>query len=56
MATFSFKTIQKIPTDLETAWSFFSDAGNLQAITPRNLGINHPVGSNRCENVPRADH
>ena len=39
MATFSFKTVQKIPTDLETAWSFFSDAGNLQAITPQNLGF-----------------
>ncbi len=39
MATFSFKTVQKIPTDLETAWSFFSDAGNLQAITPENLGF-----------------
>jgi ligand-binding SRPBCC domain-containing protein len=37
MATFSFKTVQKIPTDMETAWSFFSDPGNLQTITPRNL-------------------
>ena len=39
MATFCLKTIQKIPTDLETAWSFFSDADNLQAITPENLGF-----------------
>ena len=39
MATFFLKTVQKIPTDLETAWSFFSDAGNLQAITPRNMGF-----------------
>lgn len=39
MATFSLKTIQRIPTDLETAWSFFSDAGNLQAITPGDLGF-----------------
>src|SRR5664279_2814452 len=39
MATYSLKTVQKIPTDLETAWSFFSDAGNLQAITPKNLGF-----------------
>ena len=39
MATFCLKTIQKIHTDLETAWSFFSDADNLQAITPENLGF-----------------
>jgi len=39
MATFSLKTVQKIPTDLEKAWSFFSDATNLQAITPGNLGF-----------------
>jgi len=37
MATFYLKFIQKIPTSLETAWSFFSDAGNLQTITPLNL-------------------
>ena len=39
MATSSLKTVQKIPTDLENAWSFFSDATNLQAITPANLGF-----------------
>jgi ligand-binding SRPBCC domain-containing protein len=39
MATFSLKTVQKIPTNLETVWSFFSDATKLQDITPRNLGF-----------------
>jgi ligand-binding SRPBCC domain-containing protein len=39
MATFILKTVQKIPTDLEKAWSFFSDAANLQAITPQNLSF-----------------
>src|SRR4051794_36786302 len=37
MATFSFKTVQKIPTDLQTAWSFFSDPGNLRSITPPEM-------------------
>lgn len=39
MATFSLKTVQRIPTDLETAWSFFSDPRNLQAITPAHLAF-----------------
>ncbi len=39
MATFSLITVQKIPTSMENAWSFFSDATNLQAITPQNLGF-----------------
>jgi len=39
MATFSFRTVQKIPTDLTKAWSFFSDPSKLQAITPENLGF-----------------
>ncbi len=39
MATFTLKTIQSIPTDLEAAWSFFSDPANLQVITPSNLGF-----------------
>jgi ligand-binding SRPBCC domain-containing protein len=39
MATFSLKTVQKIPVPIETAWDFFSNPANLQAITPKNLGF-----------------
>ena len=39
MRTFTLKTIQRIPTDLKSAWSFFSDPANLQAITPPDLGF-----------------
>jgi ligand-binding SRPBCC domain-containing protein len=39
MATFSMKTVQKIPVDIETAWEFFSSPANLQKITPNNLGF-----------------
>jgi len=39
MATYSLKTVQKIPVDLDTAWAFFSNPANLQAITPENLGF-----------------
>lgn len=39
MATFSIKTVQLIPVDIETAWKFFSNPANLQAITPKNLGF-----------------
>ncbi|TWI85237.1 ligand-binding SRPBCC domain-containing protein [Lacibacter cauensis] len=39
MATFSLKTVQKIPVDIDTAWEFFSNPANLQAITPKNLGF-----------------
>jgi ligand-binding SRPBCC domain-containing protein len=39
MATFSLKTVQKIPVSIETAWDFFSNPANLQAITPSNLGF-----------------
>ncbi len=39
MATYSLKTVQKIPVDLDTAWAFFSNPANLQAITPGNLGF-----------------
>ncbi len=37
---YSIKTVQVIPTDLETAWDFFSSPANLQAITPANMGFN----------------
>ncbi|MES2848203.1 MAG: SRPBCC family protein [Bacteroidota bacterium] len=36
---YSFKTIQLIPTDINTAWDFFSNPNNLAAITPNNLGF-----------------
>jgi ligand-binding SRPBCC domain-containing protein len=39
MATFSLKTVQKIPVDIDTAWEFFSNPANLQKITPGNLGF-----------------
>lgn len=39
MATFSLKTVQKIPVDIDAAWEFFSNPANLQAITPDNLGF-----------------
>ena len=39
MATFSLKTVQCIPVDLEIAWEFFSSPANLKTITPDNLGF-----------------
>jgi ligand-binding SRPBCC domain-containing protein len=39
MSTFSLRTVQNIPTDMENAWSFFTDATKLQTITPGNLGF-----------------
>ncbi len=36
---YSFKTIQLIPTDIKTAWDFFSNPNNLKNITPNNLGF-----------------
>lgn len=39
MATYSLKTVQKIPATLEKAWDFFSSPGNLAAITPGHLGF-----------------
>jgi ligand-binding SRPBCC domain-containing protein len=39
MATFSLKTVQRIPASLENTWSFFSDATKLKDITPQNLGF-----------------
>jgi ligand-binding SRPBCC domain-containing protein len=39
MATFSLKTVQNLQIDLDTAWNFFSNPANLQAITPSNMGF-----------------
>ncbi len=36
---YSLKAIQKIPTDIKTAWNFFSKPENLNAITPKKLGF-----------------
>jgi ligand-binding SRPBCC domain-containing protein len=40
MVVHVLKTVQRIPTDLATAWDFFSDPANLQSITPASLGFN----------------
>jgi len=34
---YTIKAIQKIPTDINTAWAFFSSPLNLQAITPERM-------------------
>lgn len=39
MATFSLKTVQNIPVDIQKAWEFFSNPSNLQHITPPGLGF-----------------
>jgi ligand-binding SRPBCC domain-containing protein len=39
MATFSLKTVQRLPVDISTAWKFFSSPANLKDITPDNLGF-----------------
>jgi ligand-binding SRPBCC domain-containing protein len=36
---YSLKIIQHIPTDIETAWAFFSNPNNLKDITPPNMGF-----------------
>jgi ligand-binding SRPBCC domain-containing protein len=45
---YSLKTIQRIPTDIRTAWDFFSRPENLKDITPGILGFKviskHPGG------------
>ncbi|MEO5984937.1 MAG: SRPBCC family protein [Ferruginibacter sp.] len=34
---YSFTKVQKLPVDMEQAWNYFSDPGNLQALTPGDL-------------------
>lgn len=36
---YSIKKVQLIPADLEAVWNFFSVAGNLDEITPGNMGF-----------------
>lgn len=39
MAVYVLKTIQKIPSDIETVWKFFSRPDNLQEITPKDMNF-----------------
>lgn len=39
MATYSLKTVQRIPVSLDEAWAFFSNPANLQRITPPDMGF-----------------
>jgi ligand-binding SRPBCC domain-containing protein len=39
MAAHSFKVLQNIPIDIDTAWEFFSSPANLSRITPNNLSF-----------------
>ncbi len=39
MAAHTIKTVQKIPVSLDSAWMFFSNPANLQAITPEGMGF-----------------
>ena len=39
MRLYHLERIQQLPTDLATAWAFFSDPANLPRITPPWLGI-----------------
>ncbi|HVX48955.1 MAG TPA: SRPBCC family protein [Chitinophagaceae bacterium] len=34
---YTIKAVQKIPIDIDTAWAFFSNPGNLQEITPPDV-------------------
>lgn len=36
---YSLKTIQQIPTDINTAWDFFSNPSKLKDITPTDMGF-----------------
>ncbi len=36
---YSLKTVQWLPVDIDTAWSFFSSPYNLKEITPRDMGF-----------------
>ncbi|MBN8676700.1 MAG: SRPBCC family protein [Chitinophagales bacterium] len=39
MAVYTLKRVQRLPISLETAWDFFSNPGNLKAITPSYMGF-----------------
>lgn len=36
---YSLKSVQKVPASLDQVWRFFSDAGNLAAVTPPQLNL-----------------
>ncbi|HRH60682.1 MAG TPA: SRPBCC family protein, partial [Chitinophagaceae bacterium] len=48
--TYSIKTVQHIPADIDTAWNFFSDPKNLAAITPGNMGF-HIISKHHGEKM-----
>jgi len=37
---YNIKAVQKIPVDIDTAWQFFSNPHNLEAITPADMSFN----------------
>lgn len=39
MAFYQFKTIQKLPANLNEVWDFISDPENLKKITPEHMGF-----------------
>ncbi len=36
---YSLKTVQKIPVNIDVAWSFFSNPANLKEIVPKSMGF-----------------
>ena len=39
MATYTIKALQKIPAKIDNVWELFSNAANLQKITPEDMGF-----------------
>ena len=50
MQSHTLKRVQFIPVGLEKAWDFFSDPGNLAAITPAGMGF-HILSKHRPERM-----
>ncbi|MEG9326754.1 SRPBCC family protein [Salinimicrobium catena] len=44
---YSLKRSQNLPISLDAAWEFFSDPGNLQNITPPDMGFEIIAGADR---------
>ena len=36
---YTLQSVEKIPVSIDTAWDFFSNPANLQAITPKEMGF-----------------
>jgi len=49
MRIYQLRRVQLLPVDIDTAWQFFSQAGNLSRITPDELGF---VVLTRLDNQP----